>query len=110
MNKFLKKENKFLKQEKENKFLKKDVQENKDVGRKEFVEELSSFMAHYLMGNPEKALEEMSKLSPEKHLFIKRSLTEEVGEIGFGKMYNKTKYRVALALKQCIRDIDNFIP
>lgn len=107
MNKFLKKENKFLKQEKKNKFLK---TEDKEQNRKEFVEELSSFMAHYLMGNPEKALEEMKGLDPEKHLFIKRSLTEEVGGAGFEKMYNKTKYRVALALKQCIRDIDSFIP
>ena len=105
MNKFLKKENKFLK--KENRFLK---TENKEAKRKEFVEEVASFLTHYLMGNPEKALEEMKKLSPEKHIFIRRSLMEEVGEGGFEKMYNKTKYRVGLALKQAIRDIDNFIP
>lgn len=105
-NKFLKKENKFLK--KENKFLK--TQDYKEKDRKVFVEEVSNFLAHYLMGNPKQALEELKKLTPQSHLFLKRSLLEEVGGDGFERMYNKTKYRLALTLKQAIRDIDNFIP
>lgn len=107
--------NKFLKEEKENKFLLKEnkflkTEEYKEQDRKVFVEELSSFLAHYLIGNPKEALEEMKKLTPQSHLFLKRSLLEEVGGEGFERMYNKTKYRVALSLKQAIRDIDNFIP
>lgn len=113
-NKFLKKENKFLK--KENKFLKESrnqifkAKDYKEQDRKVFVEEVSNFLAHYLMGNPKQALEELKKLTPQSHLFLKRSLLEEVGADGFEEMYNKTKYRMALTLKQAIRDIDNFVP
>ena len=110
-NKFLKKENKFLKEK--NKFLKEDVNSSRlniEEARLVFVEKLSNFMTRYLMGNPEKALEELKGISPDIHLFMSRSLLEEVGGEGFEKMYNRNKYRVSLVLKQVIRDIDNFIP
>ena len=110
-NKFIKKENKFLKSE--NKFLKEDTEVSRvniDDSRKLFVENLANFMTRYLMGNPEKALEELKELNPDIHLFMSRSLVEEVGGEGFEKMYNRNKYRIGLVLKQVIRDIDNFIP